>query len=701
MRRMGIRYTSNQMQYNNLIIEIGCEELPPKKLGKLASALAENFKAELDKMSLSYKEVASYAAPRRLALRVTQLQQEQPARSIERQGPSLKAAYDKEGSPTIACLGFAKSCNVSIDQLSVKETDKGSWVICHITEPGRDIIELLPSFLQDAVRKLPIAKPMRWGANEYDFVRPVQWITMLLGNQAVPGSLFGCEFSAKTFGHRFHAPQALQLKHADDYLKDLKIQGQVIVDFDERKNLIRHQIETAAKNYGHALIDEKLLNEVTGLVEWPEVLIGRFNPEFLKVPREALITAMQSHQKCFAIEKSPGQLAPFFILVSNIHSKDPAIVVKGNERVMKARLSDAAFFYHKDCQTSLAKHHKELNDVMFQKQLGSMGDKTKRLQKNAEYIAKQLGLSPENVKRAAGLAKCDLLSEMVGEFPELQGIMGYYYALHDKEEEAVAIAIRDHYSPRFASDQLPASKEAACLALADRLDTIVGIIGINKLPTGDKDPYAVRRAALGLLRILIEKNLRLDLKQLLKHAIAAFAVDLPNKKVLEQSEMFINERLRYWYLEKEVSQEIFNSVVFTEYTDLMDFNQRILAVKQFQKLPEAGALAAANKRVGNILKKEANAHIPKSISEKLFDSDAEKALFSSLNECRHQFEILYDQENYTQALASLAILKAPIDEFFDKVMIMVDDKKVRENRLALLTSLRRIFTQVADISLLP
>ena len=689
------------MQHNNLIIEIGCEELPPKRMWKLASGFAENFKAELDKMALSYKEVVPYAAPRRLALKVTQLQQEQPARVIERQGPSLKAAYDKEGSPTIACLGFAKSCNVSIDQLSVKETDKGSWVVCHITEPGKDINELLPAFLQDALRKLPIAKPMRWGANDFEFVRPVHWIMMLSGNQVVRGSLFGCDFGAKTFGHRFHAPQAIQLNHADEYVNQLKIQGQVVVDFEERKNLILNQMEAAVKTQGAALIDEKLLNEVTGLVEWPEVLIGKFNSNYLKVPREALITAMQSHQKCFAIEKSPGQLAPLFIMVSNIHSKDPAAVIKGNERVMNARLSDAAFFYHKDCQTPLSKHQKELNDVLFQKQLGSMGDKVKRLQKIADYIAKQLGADHDTVKRAAGLAKCDLLSEMVGEFPELQGTMGYYYALHDQEDEAVAIAIRDHYSPRFASDQLPTTTESCCLALADRLDTIVGIIGINKLPTGDKDPYAVRRAALGLIRILIERELPLNITQLLKHSISAFSVELPNKKTLEQSENFISERLRYWYLDKNVSAEIFAAVAACEPENPVDFAKRVSAVQQFQTLPEAGALAAANKRVSNILKKQEDAHIPKAASEKLFDSDAERSLFDALNQCRNQFETLYAEENYTQALTSLAILKTPVDDFFDKVMIMVDDKKVRENRLALLTTLRNLFTRVADISLLP
>ncbi len=690
------------MDHENLLIEIGCEELPPKKLHQLARHLADNLVAEIDSAELKHGEVKIFATPRRLAVWVAALQKELPAKKLERQGPSVKAAYDKNGTPTIACLGFAKSCGVSVDQLITRKTDKGEWVCAKTTVPGKATTDLIPELVASAIKKLPISKPMRWGNHDYSFVRPVHWLVVLFGKEVVPFSLMGVKASHNTHGHRFHHPQALSLRHADDYANELEMNAFVIADFAKRRENIRGQINKIAAPIGNAILNEKLLDEVTAIVEWPTALLGKFSPDYLKIPQEVLITAMQVHQKCFALQDAQGNLAPNFILVSNIASKDPSLVVKGNERVINARLSDAAFFYHNDCQTPLKTWQKSLSDVIFQKQLGTMADKAQRIQKLAGYVAKKIAADVDVTKHAALLCKCDLLSEMVGEFPELQGVMGYYYALHAKENKKTAVAIRDHYCPRFSKDELPATKEAAAVAIADRLDTLIGIIGINKSPTGDKDPYGLRRAALGVIRIIIEMQLPLAMDDLLKHAVAGFAEKaLVNKNVEEQAAKFIHERLRYWYLEQKVAAEVFAAVAATAVSQLLDFDQRIRAVEKFQTLPEAQALSNANKRVGNILKKQGNAHIPKMANEKLFESVSERNLYDSILKYQKEMEKAYEKNNYTQALSTLAGLKQPVDAFFDEVMIMVDDKKTRENRLALLFSLQQLFTKVADISLLP
>lgn len=686
------------MQERDLLLEIGCEELPATQLLKLAENLEKAVSEQLAHYELQCKEIQHFATPRRLALIVKGLATAQASRSSERQGPSMEAAYDKNGTPTLACLGFAKSCGVSIDQLEVNKTEKGSWVFCKVQLEGKKTADLLPELINTALKNLSLVKSMRWGAHEIEFVRPVRWIVLLFGNELINASLLGKVAGRITYGHRFHHPEAIHLDNPSAYVEKLR-QHKVIANFEERRNTIRELIGKAPSHQARALIDEDLLNEVTGLVEWPTLHLGHFDRRFLDIPKEVLICSMKTHQKTFPMVNAAGVLQPYFLVISNIESKFPSAIVSGNERVINARLSDAEFFYKNDLKKLLEDHLPALKKLIFQKELGSVGDKAHRIAHDAEHIAKLLELDTEMAKRAGLLAKCDLVSDMVKEFPELQGVMGYYYALNDQESKDCALAIKEHYQPRFAGDQVAESKIGAILAIGDKLDTLIGILGINKKPTGDKDPFGLRRAALGVIRSILEKEFSLDLMNLLTFVAKSYKTKLPNAEVAEDCFEFIMERLKSFYAEQSISSDVFEAVRARQPTDLLDFAQRINAVKAFQQLPEAASLAEANKRVNNILKKQETHKSPK-VHENLFVDEAEKDLYLQLNTLQEKAVKLYEEKKYKEALSLLSKLNKPINTFFDQVMIMTDDKKVRENRLALLQALQDLFALVADLSLI-
>lgn len=696
------------MDKRDLLLEIGCEELPTRAVKFLAAQLADRLTGQLticgvvgsilngDGHNEGDIKYEVFATPRRLAVLIKDVRSQLPPRVVERVGPNYDKAFAADGKPTSAAMGFAKSCGVEVSALDVKD----NRLYYKIEQPSQETIEILPDIVKQVISFLSIAKPMRWGDHPESFARPVHWIALLFGHQTVTINLFGIKSDNKSWGHRFHHPKPLAINTPAEYETILLKEGKVIANFDKRKEKIRQAVLDITPHGLVAELDPDLLEEVTSLVEWPVALIGRFNEEFLKVPQEVLITSMKTNQKYFPILNQKQQLQNTFILISNIESKNPQLIVQGNERVLNARLSDAAFFYQNDLAVSLQSRLPHLEHVTFQKQLGSLAHKTERMVNLSGQIAAELKEDINLAKEAAQLSKCDLLSEMVGEFPSLQGVMGYYYVKNDGLSEDCALAIQQHYAPRFSGDQLPATSTGHIIALADRLDTLVGIFGINQPPSGDKDPFGLRRAALGVLRILIEKSLPLDLEQLLKQAVQAYSTHLPNAEVIPQTFDFIMSRLKAWYLEKGISIEVFESVLASRPTKPLDFDQRIRAVQQFQKTPFAQDLAAANKRVTNILKKQAGDIWPTTLDVDLFEHEAERELAEQLTkqtQIAHQF---YEKSDYTAALNQLSTLKEPIDHFFDKVMVMVEDKAKRNNRLALLVRLHHLFTQVADISLL-
>lgn len=679
---------------NHFLFEIGCEELPPKNLFSLVENLKALVVSELAKMALQHGEISTYATPRRLAIYIKDLADSVPTSYQLHKGPAVNMAFDNEGKPTPAALGFARKWGCEPSQLAVEEAK----LVFRQEIPGKSAMELMPTILAQALAQLPLSKSMRWGNDNIEFVRPVHWLVMLYGNEVVPAKLLGQTADRHTYGHRFHHPQAIALAQATDYPQAL-YEGKVIADFQQRKALIQQQILTKAEQYqGQAIVDADLLEEVTGLVEWPVALVADFDKKFLQIPAEALITSMKVHQKCFPLMDKQGGLLAHFITISNIESKNPTEVITGNARVMAARLADAAYFYHTDCQQSLLNRLEDLKNVIFQAELGSLHNKALRLADLSADIAKELHANVQWAEQAGLLAKADLLSQMVNEFPELQGIMGYYYALHDGLDNTIALAIKEHYLPRFAGDSLPQSHEACAVALAERLDKLVGIFGINQLPSGDKDPFALRRAALGLLRIILEKALPLDLAELLQQSFNRYQPMRLNPQTTAQVYEFILERLRAWYLEQGISSDIFNAVAAIAVTKPYDFHLRIQAVQAFTYLPQAKALATANKRVSQILKKE-EASLGANITDPhLFRDDSERQLAQLIAAKTQQIAPLYATANYTQVLTELATLQPAIDAFFDNVMVMVDDIAVRTNRLALLQDLRQLFTQVADIS---
>ncbi|MCZ6796699.1 MAG: glycine--tRNA ligase subunit beta, partial [Gammaproteobacteria bacterium] len=607
-------------------------------------------------------------------------------------------AFDSEGKPSKAALGFAKSCGVSFDALTQKTTDKGSWLYFEKSEAGLGLRQLLPGLVSTALTGLPIPKRMRWGTRSDEFVRPVKWLLMMIGSESVDAEILGVRGGAVSYGHRFHAPGEISISRAADYESLLRTKGWVVADFDLRKSIIRGLVEeNAGKLGGIVQIEEPLLDEVTALVEYPVAVCGAFDKEFLDIPQEALVMTMQDNQKYFAVFDQTGKLMPHFIAIANIDSRHPEVVVAGNERVIRPRFSDAGFFYRQDQKQPLAKLLPRLDAVVFQEQLGSLGDKTRRITGLAIYIASRLGADEDQVRRAAELCKCDLMTGMVGEFPKLQGVMGRYYARHDHEPEKVSNAIEQHYWPRFAGDELPQSDVAQCLALADRLDSLIGIFAIGEKPSGVKDPFALRRAALAVVRILVEKSLPLDLSDLCAIARQGLAHKIDASSVETEVIDYIFGRLRTYYQEQEINFDIVDAVVVDKPSVLRDCDRKIQALNQFQSNTAALALAAANKRIVNILKKQ-NLDPSAEVNPSRFELAAEKQLFEQLNTLRARVEPMFDEGQYLQGLNELAGLRPAVDQFFDEVMVMVDDESLKNNRLALLQQLFRCFRQVADFS---
>ncbi|MBI1423954.1 MAG: glycine--tRNA ligase subunit beta [Gammaproteobacteria bacterium] len=685
-------------EVRDLLIEIGTEELPPKALLRLSTAFTEAMQANLEQAGLGFASVHAFASPRRLALLVRELQTHQADKDIERRGPALQAAFDDQGNPSKAALGFANSCGVEVSALDKLETDKGSWLVYRARESGAATSTLIPAMVNDALNKLPIPKRMRWADLDAQFVRPVHWIVLLFGDDVIDDTILSVQSNRETRGHRFLHNKSIYIPAPAEYEVLLESEGKVIADFARRRETIRGQVEQAAHQLnGVAVIDKDLLDEVTSMVEWPVAVIGNFEQRFLQVPQEALISTMSANQKYFHVLDKQGKLLAHFITISNIESRDPDKVREGNERVIRPRFADAEFFWNQDRKQALASRLEQLKSVVFQKQLGTLYDKTQRVARLAETIAMQIDGDKLQALRAAELCKCDLMTAMVGEFPELQGVMGRYYAQHDGEPGDVARAIDEHYMPRFAGDQLPQTKTGQAVAIADRLDTLLGIIAVGQLPTGDKDPYALRRAALGVLRCMVEHDLALDLMPLLSTAAEHFPKDVKAKKAIDATIDFILERLRVYYTSQDIKLDVFESVFSQRPTQPNDFNARVLAVNAFRQLVEAESLSAANKRISNILKKTDEA-IPATVDEGLLESTAEKALAKQVQELSEQVAPLIADRNYTEILHQLAALRSNVDSFFDDVMVMVDNQALRQNRLALLSRLRNLFLQVADIS---
>lgn len=685
----------------DLLLELGCEELPAKQIMKLGSSLRDGINQGLDDANLARGESQLFATPRRLAVLITDIPVSQSAKEIEKRGPALDKAYDKDGKPTPAALGFARSCGVEISELGKLETDKGAWLMHKALVEGKTTLSLLPSIFSQVIKRLPLPKSMRWGDNNERFLRPVQWIVALFGSDVVPCELLGVQAGCESYGHRIHAPKAFKIKKPRDY-NDLCLKAFVVADPVARRNIIEEKsLELAKKHNVTVVIENELLDEVTGINEWPTPLLCDFDETFLKAPAEALIAAMRDHQKCFYITDSDGKLLPHFITVANIESPKPELVKQGNERVMRARLADAAFFFATDKQTPLHTRLSQLEAITFHEQLGSLHDKAERLAHIAKFLAEKLSLDHDTAARAALLAKCDLATDMVGEFPELQGIMGYYYALADNEEQEIAIAIRDQYHPRFAGDSLPESTFGSIISLADKFDELVANFALKQIPTGEKDPFGLRRKALGIIRIISEQRLPISVSDCLTATAQAFNLHMPvSNDVLNQVHQFIVDRLHAYFNAQNFSSDSLQAVLAREQDDIFDIQLRLNAVKAFRNREEATSLAAAFKRVNRILEKEAEGLNLNHVDPKLLEVPAENHLFDALNSMQERVNPLFSKQDYSQGLNELASLRDPVDQFFDQVMVMVDDRKVCHNRLALLTELRELFLQVADISLL-
>jgi glycyl-tRNA synthetase beta chain len=684
---------------NQFLVEIHTEELPPKSLHTLGEHFLEGIKTRLQKADLTFGEATFFATPRRLAVFIKELNSQQPDKSIERKGPALDRAYDSDGKPTPACIGFAKSCGIEVSELI---TLPGNFVGCKQDVKGKTVFELMPLIIEEALAGLPIPKPMRWGNHSHKFIRPVHSVILMYGDKIIDAEILGCKTGNKTRGHRFLHPEWISISHPEQYAAQLQ-DAFVIADFATRREKIKTDALALVENkFGKTAIlsmNDNLLDEVTSIVEWPKAVCGSFDKNFLNVPLEALTSAMQDHQRYFPILSEPNKLLPNFITISNIQCEDDKRVVAGNERVLRARLSDAAFFYETDKKTSLAERVEILKTIVFQNKLGTLFDKTQRVQKLTALIAKDMHEDTALAERAALLSKTDLTTDLVGEFPELQGIAGYYYALNDKESPAIAKAMSEQYKPRFSGDTLPETNLACALAIADRLDTLVGVFGINQAPTGDKDPFGLRRAALGILRILIEKKFSLDLRTLITSAAENFS-NLENKNVVNDTLQFILERLKPWYQEQQISANVIASVMTLNLTTPYDIHNRIQAVMAFKNLPEAEALSAANKRVSNILTKSDHEMTTNTIQENLFENDAERELAETVEAQSKSVATLSQSAQYQEVLSQLAKLRTPVDNFFDHVMVMTEDKPRRENRLLILKKLRGLFLQVADIALL-
>ena len=717
----------------DFLIEVGTEELPPKALGLLSQAFTAAIASGLDRLGLAHGEVAGFATPRRLAVRVLRLAGQQPEQQLRRRGPPVSAAFDGAGAPTRAALAFAASCGTTVEALGRIEEGKGTFLYFSGTRAGERTVQLLPALIQGALDQLPIPRRMHWGEGQAMFVRPVHWIVMLFGREVVPATLLETATGRHTQGHRFLAPRPLSLASPAVYERTLREKGHVLADFSVRRERIRTEVATVAEAVGgRVLIREALLDEVTALTEWPVALAGRFEERFLALPREVLICTLEEHQRYFPLEDRDARLMPAFITVSNIASRDPPKVRAGNERVVRARLSDAAFFWDQDRREPLAARARALEAVTFQAKLGSLGDKTRRVRALIAPVAAAAGAPPEDALRAADLAKCDLLTAMVGEFPELQGIMGAYYARADGEPPEVAVSLREQYLPRAAGDELPSSATGLALAIADKLDTLAGIFAIGEKPSGAKDPFALRRAALGVQRILIEKGLDLDLRATLEQAVAGVRGDIERLRataspapkptappagaaaqpaaLVDEIYDFLMERLRAYYLEgagaapvpgrAAVTTEMFDAVLATRPASSVDFDARLKALSTFLELPEAASLTAANKRISNILRKS-NTAPSGEVDVTQLREEAEVRLYDAMRGLREAVSTETGRRLYTDALGRLALLRPAVDTFFDKVMVMDENPQLRANRLSLLAQLQGLFGGIADLSRLP
>lgn len=686
----------------DLLIELGCEELPPKSLPKLAKAFFEGLKSQLVKAELGFNAESSrmYYTPRRMALLISDLAESQPDQTLERKGPALAAAFDADNQPTPAAMGFARSVGKNVDELETIKSDKGEWLYCLVEKPGQKLEDLLYPMLENVLANLPVAKPMRWASNDFSFIRPVHWLVVMHGSTVLDGQLFGLSAGNTTRGHRIHSPGPHEIGLAKDY-EQLLDSASVVLDQDKRRNMIENQaIELGASVGGKASIDSALLDEVTCLVEWPRSICGSFDEEFLDIPSEALIASMQDHQKFFpVIDNSTGRLLARFITVANLDSTDFDAVRAGFERVIKPRLADARFFWDQDNKSSLEALLPRLDNIVFQVDLGSVRDKSDRIAVISKNLAEEIGVDTDPAIRAASLCKCDLVSHMVGEFPELQGVMGRYYADNSGETTEVSLAIGEHYLPAYSGDRLPSGTVGKIVSMADRLDTLTGIFAIGLKPTGNKDPFALRRAALGLVRILLEGGLDIELDRAL--AIAASAMhsqQAVSEQTLQELRQFILERLKHYLREQDYETTLVNAALDAPLGTLVDLLARLDALKDFMNSEVAPSLAAANKRIGNILRKSEH------VSGNMIDEDIlviheEKQLFIEIRSISDKLTRLYQQADYASALTLLAGLSAGVEAFFDKVMVMDDDPAVRNNRLNLLAELKGLFDQVANLAM--
>ena len=690
------------MSGRDFLVEIGTEELPPKSLVELMTGFGAGLETLLDEARLEHGDVHVYASPRRLAVLVESLAEGQPDRTVTQKGPPVSIAFDDDGAPKPPAMAFAKKCGVTVDELGRSKTDKGEWLSFEATEKGRPFAELAAELVARALDSLPIPRRMRWGDGDTEFVRPVHWVVMLHGDAVIDASVLGIRAGNETRGHRFHSNGPIPLAAPGDYLATLEEQGYVVADFDKRRKLVENGVNETAQAAGGTIVDgESLYDEVTALVEWPVPLLGRFDEDFLSLPREVVVSTLTGHQRYFPVAGDDGALKPCFVTVANIESREPDKVRGGNERVIRPRLADAAFFWDSDRRTALSGRADTLREVVYQAGLGSLHDKATRTSAIAAAMAEAIGVDPATVERATMLSKCDLLTGMVGEFPDLQGTMGRYYAESDGEPEAVAMAIGEHYLPRFSGDALPATEAGQVLAVADRLDTLAGVFSIGKKPSGNRDPFGLRRAALGVARILVECELDVDLDALIGIAANAQpAGKLSGDELAGEVRAFIDDRLRRYFAGRDetLSTETFDAVLATAPSSLVDFDARLKAVQTFTALDAAESLAAANKRIDNLLKKSDGEASAVEVAPKRFEEEAETALHASLASVRESVRPLIDERRYEAALEALAGLRGPVDRYFDDVMVMVDDKAVRQNRLALLRDVRELFLEVADIS---
>ena len=689
------------MATRDLLIEVGTEELPPKSLNSLSSAFESLVVNELSAENLSHGSSQRFSTPRRLAVLVRQVADSQSDRELFRVGPAVTAAYDKDGKATAAALGFAKSCGVDLKKLTTTTKNGVEKLAYQTTEKGQKAKILIPRIISGALKKLPAPKRMRWGSSREEFVRPLHWILLLYGQEQLELSIFGVSAKNQTRGHRFHNNSEIVVSEPAQYEKTLSDLGLVIPDFEKRKEIIRAQVlEQGELVNAVTTIDEELLEEVTSLVEYPTALTGEFDREFLKVPSEALILTMKTHQKCFHMTDKNGGLLSKFVAVSNIRSTDPSQVIKGNERVIRPRMADAKFFFETDKQTRLETRLEKLKNLVFHNKLGSVYDKVVRVAKISTSIARKLSANEAHCERAALLSKCDLLTDMVREFSDLQGIAGCHYAKHDGEPKEVAEAIKEHYQPRFSGDNLPVSDVGSILAISDKLDTIVSLFGIGQPPTGSKDPFGLRRSAIGILRIIVEKELDLDLVEAIRSAIAAHSAIELSPETGAQAFQFLLERFRSWYQDEGVSNNVFESVYVLKPQRPLDFNLRIEAVNAFNKLPESMSLAIANKRVSNLLRKQQHDTIKAPCNKALLSHESELNLFLQVESKKLEAAPLVKKSKYTEALVCLSSLKPTVDDFFDKVLVIDEDQELRGNRLSLLSELRELFLMTADISFL-